>query len=509
MFNYSYLKKTIVNRVEAGVEHFVIYPYGQNGKQIEHLMKDDLEISSIVIADNFLNQYNESIVCGTELKGVCNQDFCVILTAQDPKINRELYQQLAEFCENDKIINILDFQTLSTQYKLPIFNGFRLANIIKREKKQDTNKKIKIRILNFSASTWNAIHSICAACEKDSEIDLLVLMGNINLSKEMSAVIEKEEYNTLRVDEYKVEEDRPDILVVSHPYDIFTQIKECRKYCKMIVAASMQLVRYSHNWSTFIQQQIAGFGRYYPDYYLFDSLLYQDMIKAGFSTENIFEMGNAKFDGIFEKIQCRELPFKWNKLKGKKIFLWTTDHGVHDGMITEDVTFDLYGSYIFDVARRNGNIGIIFRPHKTLIGELLQTGLWTEQDLENLKEYCEQSENVIFDDSLTYDDAFSVADAIITDAYCGITCSALPLLKPMCLLYRNMEDIPYHKEIEECNYSARSVGELISFMDMTIEGKDEKWDLRNRTAKKCIKHFDGKNGERIKEFMKHKFNECN
>ena len=74
--------------------------------------------------------------------------------------------------------------------------------------------------------------------------------------------------------------------------------------------------------------------------------------------------------------------------------------------------------------------------NKALIRELQDAGLWCEEDLEELKQYCMRSGNIVFDDTFTYDAAYSVADAVITDAYCGITCSALPLLKPMLLLYR-------------------------------------------------------------------------
>lgn len=501
--DYSHFKRKLKSLIENGMREFVIYPYGQNGKIIKQMLEADFNVAPVIIADNALCKNSEIIVSGDDLARAYNKNYFIILTVQDPKINYKMHQQLTEFCDEDKILNILELQATGGQYRLPTFSGFRLSNIIECEK-QEVHGKIKVRILNFSMSTWNAIHSLCAACAEDPEIDLLILMGNKNKSRQMCSAIEQENYHSIGVDTYKVEKDQPDILVVSHPYDIFTEIKDCRRYCKMIVVASMQLVRYAHEWTTFLHQQVAGFGRYYPDYYLFDSLLYWDMVSAGFAMDNIIEIGNAKFDGIYQRLHENTLPEKWSKLKGKKIILWTTDHGVHDGIITEDVTFDLYGRYIFDIAQKHPDIGFVFRPHKALINELLNAGLWSEQDWEKLYTYCEESVNVVYDDSLTYDDAFSVADAIITDAYCGITCSALPLLKPMCLLYRNKDDLPYHQEIEESCYSARSVSDIQTFVEMVIAGKDEKALVHKRMAEKCIKNFDGKNGERIKNFLKDK-----
>lgn len=309
---------------------------------------------------------------------------------------------------------------------------------------------------------------------------------------------------------YSVKDDKPDILVISHPYDIFSNIQDCRRYCKLIVVASMQLVRYAHNWTSFFLTQRHGFGRFYPDYYLFDSLLYHDIVNAGYGSDRVVEMGNPKFDGIFENIQKKQIPEGWKKIlwgEGvKRVILWTTDHGVHDGKITEDVTLDLYGKHLFEYAESHAETGFIFRPHKALIRELQDAGLWCEEDLEELKQYCMRSGNIVFDDTFTYDAAYSVADAVITDAYCGITCSALPLLKPMLLLYRTKDSMPYHKEIAECTYSAATNEEIDEFIAHVVLGEeDPKYELRKINAAKCVKNFDGKNGWRIKEFLKQKY----
>lgn len=59
-----------------------------------------------------------------------------------------------------------------------------------------------------------------------------------------------------------------------------------------------------------------GFGRFYPDYYLFDSLLYHDIVNAGYGSDRVVEMGNPKFDGIFENIQKKQIPEGWKKFLG-------------------------------------------------------------------------------------------------------------------------------------------------------------------------------------------------
>ncbi|MBO5032040.1 MAG: hypothetical protein J6D08_09180 [Lachnospiraceae bacterium] len=332
-------------------------------------------------------------------------------------------------------------------------------------------------------------------------------MGKGACSELMISIMKNERFQYVRINDYQIEEDKPDILILNHPYDIFSDIKDCRRHCRLIIAASMQLIRYTYDWNDFWHMQQKSFGRFYPDYYLFDSLLYNDMRRAGYISDRIIEMGNAKFDGIYKACQNKSYPPEWDKLKQKKVILWMTDHGVHDGGITQEVSFDIYAGSIFRYALDNPEIGIIFRPHSVLISELLKTGLWTEKDIETLKGYCLKSENIVYDDTLTYDNAFSIADGIITDAFCGITCSSLPTLKPICLTYRNKYDKPFHKELEDCCYSARNEKELLEFMDIVRDDRDTMMELRKKALSKCVKHFDGNNGYRIKEFIKKKYKE--
>lgn len=508
MINTQTIEKYIKTLIDQNITRFVLYPYGVNGKSIHQVLKNKFNIEPVCIVDNAICQWNTDIISLAEFKRRQEENCYTILTVGKKELNARMYAQLKTFMEEEKIINILDCENYIHEDAFPDFSAFQLKALLGKENYNTVQRQsniIKVRVLNFSCATWNAIRTICQACQEDAQIDLLVIMGRQNMSQEMMNEMSLHAFDYVSIDKYDIKDDRPDILVISHPYDIFSNIQDCRRYCKLIVAASMQLVRYAHNWTDFFATQRHGFGRFYPDCYLFDSLLYNDIVNAGYGSDRIVEMGNPKFDGIYENVQKKQMPDGWKKLQDKKIILWTTDHGVHDGMITEDVTLDLYGKHLFEYAANHKEIGLIFRPHKTLIHELQDAGLWCEEDLEELKQYCMKSENVVFDDTFTYDAAYSMADAIITDAYCGITCSALPLLKPMLLLYRTKDSLPYHKEIAECTYSAATDEEIDEFIVHVLDEEDPKYELRRTNAAKCVKNFDGKNGWRIKEFLKQKY----
>ena len=75
----------------------------------------------------------------------------------------------------------------------------------------------------------------------------------------------------------------------------------------------------------------------------------------------------------------------------------------------------------------------------------------------------------------------------------------------MLLLYRAKDSLPYHKEIAECTYSAATDEEIDEFIVHVLDEEDPKYELRRTNAAKCVKNFDGKNGWRIKEFLKQKY----
>ena len=58
----------------------------------------------------------------------------------------------------------------------------------------------------------------------------------------------------------------------------------------------------------------------------------------------------------------------------------------------------------------------------------------------------------------------------------------------------------------DCYYKICSETDLQHFMDKIVRaGEDEKYEMRNEAVRKYVKHFDGKNGERIRDFIKQEF----
>ena len=508
MIDSKSINRQLGKFIEKGIDKFIIYPFGSNGVNVKNILSDYYNIEPILIVDNEYMKFNPHIVSFRMLKEGYDPAAYIILTIEDEIVNRNMMSELQAFVPVTQIINLLDLKKKEADLYHFHLDSFLPSLRYDRETiSRAVHKRLKVRFVNPSGSTWNSIKTICQAFQSDNNYDVLLITGEY-VADNVLEEIEKDGFRCVKWNQYKVEDDFPDVLVLNHPYDRMTQIKDCRKYCKLIIVASMQLIRYAYSMEAFWEIQREAFERFRPDYYLFDSLLYNEIIRSKYDSEKkIIEMGNAKFDGIFNA--CREKKYEdsWKKLENKKTVLWTTDHGVCGKYVSREVTFDLYARAIFEYADKNPEIGLIFRPHSTFISEMLKNHLWSEEDLEILKKYCQRSSNLVFDDNVTYDNAYSVADGIITDAFCGITCSALPTLKPICLTYRHKDDLPYHQDLADCYYAAYSKEDIISFFELIKNEKDHMLEKRKKALKEYIKHFDGKNGERIKAFIVEKLQE--
>lgn len=516
MFTQKAMRNTIKKYMDNGIRQYIIYPFGANGVAVKNCMEDCFGISPIMIVDNEYYHYNTNIISINELKQCYCKDMYIILTAENSIQNLELEKELQEFVPKDRIINDLISEKISEEGEnlrlmrlQRVGDRFSLKKIIPQDKTYlrgyHVDGKIKVRIAHDSYYTWNCVKTICEEFEKDARFDVMVIligeMTTPNVVEIYKKQMEEGGHRYIFNSDYCAEEDKADILIVYCPFS-YQYIKGGREHTKLIIAVSNALIQYSYSIELYWRTRNFGLEIYRPDYYLFDSLLFNELKESPFYSDRIVEMGNAKFDGIYNACLQKKYPDNWEKLQGKRVILWATDHGVYNGRITDNITFDLYAQPIFQYAKEHPDMGLIVRPHSAFIRELLVNGYWSGEDLTRIKEYCKDTLNVVWDDTDSYDIAYSVADAILTDAFCGITISALPTLKPICIMYRNdMEVIPYHKEIVENYYSAHNEKELIEFFDMIRDGKDPMLEQRKEISQKYVKHFDGRNGERIKNFI--------
>lgn len=509
MYNNDSIKVILKRYIDNKINRFVIYPFGANGVNVKNILKDYFDLEPCFIVDNEYCRYNSRIIDTDTLQKVYKDDIYVIIAVENYEISRNMINELSGFIP---LTNIINLHTQINKYCEGKFdgNGFLLQDFLPSLTKKILDKaglnKIKIRIIHSSPTTWNAINTICHAFKEDSLFDLLIIIDGYK-SEKMIEQVKRYGYKYVLGSEYQGALDEPDILILSGAFKKeLDGMLECREHVKLCVVAYWSVIRYDDSIQVFWKRLRTDFGIYRPDYYLFDSLQYEEVKHLDYFSDRVIEMGNAKFDGIYYAVQDRKYINGWEKLEGKTTVLWATSHAFGNDMtVSKSLTFDLYAKTVFDYADRNPDMGFVFRPSIAFIDEMLGMGFWSRQDLRIFKEYCVSSPNVIFDETDTYDAAFSVADGVLTDAFCGVICSALPTLKPICAAYRSRKDVHWHENLASVCYSAYEREDIISFFEMLANKQDPMFKIRQEAAGKYIKSFDGKNGWRIKEFIKKKY----
>jgi hypothetical protein len=134
-------------------------------------------------------------------------------------------------------------------------------------------------------------------------------------------------------------------------------------------------------------------------------------------------------------------------------------------------------------------------------------GLWTKSDYEMFKMYCDKSENIIWDETTDYGLSYKIADCVFTDINCGIIVSALTLDKPMCILRRfdGRDCLVLHPDVISHHNVVNNPEELFDFLERVNAGEDPNAELRRDALNKFVSHYDGKNGQRIKDSIESEY----
>jgi dsDNA-binding SOS-regulon protein len=311
---------------------------------------------------------------------------------------------------------------------------------------------------------------------------------------------------------YDAEKEKPDIAIFVPSYPAFIRRRNSEEFLssirynsKLVICIPFGLLK--HETVTGKSADYTFADQKEADAYIVDKLLYSSIEKVGLLRPSIVQIGNPKFDAIYNAMRVKQkLPKEWKKLQKKSVFLWTTDHMALAG----NVTFDLYVSHFLNwFESHRDDCALIIRPHPNYVKELIKYGVWGEEDCDTIKKYCDNSENIIWDDRPDYTLAYSLADCVFVDVNCGIILTALTLDKPICALRRfdGQACKIDHPAVIHCHNVANNPEELVAFLEKIRNDEDPKADLRKKALSKFIGHYDGKNGRRIKEFIEKMYRE--
>lgn len=378
----------------------------------------------------------------------------------------------------------------------------------------EVSNKIKIRIVHVGDSYfWNVVDSLVKELVKRDEIDLKIILFPFT-EKSPPTTVEELNLSYVFFNVYNIETDQPDILIFTSLNDLWPykieELERFRKNSKLLVCIPVALILNAYDsvekYRRMFINRLRNLG---VDYLIMDRLMYHKCLQYEINEDFMVELGNPKFDSIYRKLASgKQLPNEWEKIRNRKIILWLVDHDWETGT---NVTFDLYAKSIFSILRNELNLALIFRPHPHFMRDTKKLGIWNDNDVAELKRYINSSPNIIWDESSDYSLAYQCADYIFSDVESGTIISAMVTRKPICIMYRNDCIVRNNNpEVVSNFYSVRSEDELDDIVTMIKANEDPMYEQRCNTIDNFVSHFDGKNGERIKDFLLEKYKEmCN
>ena len=448
-------------------------------------------------------------------------------TPEIVRLKRDAIHPVGKIIERLKINNILpqnkscdginDFFTTEPEKQEPLSYS---------EKKYGVTK-IEVRIIFFGfAGIWNCIRSLALEFAKDEKYHLVVIVCyDTDGQASKLQVVANDGLEFIDVRDYDFDLDKVDIWITNAWNDrVFDDINfASRTDRKLFITLNPTLINGGMPAYEFFEQ--LRLLSDISDFVIISELIYDTLKNKKELIENVVPMKLPQFDSFYEKIYSNSESYQnilndnpnshknrsidrlaqQEKLSGKKVILWVTDH-VWD---TKNVTFDLYIKDIIQFFRQHDDLGLIIRPHNMYIRELLYDKIWSPFDLENIRKYFYNSTNIIWDESQDIAIAYSLADAVISDVNCGLSVSALVIDKPLAVLYRNdgNECIPINKDVASNLYELKNLTDFENFVEMAAAGKEDETKIaaRHSLFKKYIGSFDGKNGARIKAFIEREY----
>ncbi len=381
----------------------------------------------------------------------------------------------------------------------------RLAvnSIIKTDKVNNVNSfssydsdKIKVRFYHCNASTFNVIQTICDSFIKDDRFDVLIVLFG-NAYSDMITQMKEGSYPFVEDYNYNLKEDNPDISIIYH-VEIFypPQLQNIRAFSNYVVLVPLSIGSIWFGNSTVKRMNLDWFK---ANLCFVGNLCYNRLIEP-IGEDVIEKMSPPQFDISYRRVkQPPYYPKGWEKLKGKKVVMLMTDHGLRLNGVSSEVSFDLYFHSLIDYYEKNQDCGFIIRPHFALIKELVGT-FWSIGDYKKIVDLCLNSSNIVWDESDDYLTGLLISDACLVDVNCSLIYYVLAADIPIGIPLRYDKTVDVNNpELLSHYYQINSEEKLIEFLDMVKNDEDDLIELRREAFSKYVETFDGNNGKRIYE----------
>ena len=214
---------------------------------------------------------------------------------------------------------------------------------------------------------------------------------------------------------------------------------------------------------------------------------------------HVIVTGHPKFDlrkqdvssGLFAEIK--------RKASGRKVILWTPHFSVAEPAAWS--TYRLYGEFIVNMMRGRRDMFLLIRPHPLFFQAMRQHKVWDEEGENEFRKAVRESENLALDESVDYQGAFEISDALMTDVG-SFMLEYLPTGKPLLYLeHPNGLGMNDDGDLVRYLYKACSSQDVANFVDQLASGHDPLKAQRMAVISEFLFGLDSSAGERIVEHI--------
>ena len=372
------------------------------------------------------------------------------------------------------------------------------------------NEKIRIVFLFQIASFWPSWESFYEECIKNDNFEVkMVLLNDVvveTVQTQTARAFLKDkkipftDFEELNIDIYK-----PHIIVYQTPFDMWH--RKYQNWSRNIKAKGIRIIYIPYGieigdtanarHEQFNHDIIINAWRVFT---LSEKML--EEYKKYSSTPNaVRAVGTPKFDSLFYKEKYQLPNDSHLKVGGRKICLWKVHFPnrieIHDKKV--QITPYLKEYLVFaEKLEEFQDIFFIFMPHPKF-REMCQWIDGATEEADELFNVINRSENVsVFTDD-DYRPALVNADFVITDRS-AIMVEAGALDVPVLYVYNYDYQEPMTQAIVplmESYYHGTNCADMVSFLDMCRQGKDDKRKERTTAFHECVPYYDGNCGKRI------------
>ena len=395
------------------------------------------------------------------------------------------------------------------------------ADLIEEElsKLKDSIKEsmppLKFAFFTQEYFVWPSFQTVWEHCEAQENCDTRLVYvysnGKGKLLKDENYFKNVFEYRNngypiMEMTDFSMDKESPDIVLYMKPYFILracpekfyvNEIEKHTPYTAFIsycldVQGGNKLLKFFYGMPAFHHMwKIIAYSRYY-----------KSMIKKfGYRNgDNAPLLGHPKFDFTYKALVKREYknPEWEKKIKGRPVVLWNSHFSVQeDGGVG---TYFTWKDTIFSYFANNKDVVLLWRPHPIFWQTITQQPGYNREEFEAFLTDLNNSDNVIVDKTGDYRYAFSMSDALISDAATFLVeyCAAG---QPVLYTPKENGEFIINEDYLVGIESATTSEEIIDFLNRAKTNDTRGKEERLSHFREQFGESDGKNGQRIYEYL--------